>query len=143
MTLPEAEHRTHHPDLPVFDQTAYGVQVSWVGDENETIAHGHINPLRFLAACNKLARDAGLANIADDKQARVEDLVERIWHRWAVRAPKCKCPGRKPTEMCRLGHDIDPDPEQWYLWCGMWAPPGMVVTENTPGAFPVTTGRWD
>jgi hypothetical protein len=111
MEITEAEKVIPQPE---FRHHAYGVDLSWLGEDGGIVASGHIPPLRFIAACNHMARtDVGLMNIWDDPCARVADVIEMIDHRWAVA--------------------VDPHVREWE-WSISW----HKVTERTPGAMPVT-----
>jgi hypothetical protein len=105
---------TAAPPQPTFPHTAYGVSVTWLGEDGGMAAQGHIPDLRFLAACNHMARkDIGLRNIWDDPCLTVDDALGAVIRVWAVA--------------------IDPphDGEEWWVsWGG--------ITEQTPGAFPLT-----
>ena len=79
-------------------------------------ARGHIPDLRFVAACNHLARvECGLTNIWDDRTATLDDVLSEAVRGWALPiAP------------------MDPHFE-WAIDIS------SRITEQTPGAFPVTT----
>ena len=101
---------------PDFADRFYGVAVAWIGDDGGVVAHGHIGDRRFLAACNKLARRQGMCNLWDDRAATIEDPLDFVIRVWAVAENPDEDPG---------------DPAGWAIsWDG--------VTEQTPGAFPVT-----
>lgn len=111
-TTSEAPPTWPQPDFP---HHAYGVDMSWFGDEGEIAARGHVPHLRFLAACNHLARkDCGLANVFDDKTVTLEDALDCVAHLWVV-----------PTDPACGDFD--------------WAVTWRDVTEHTPGAIPITT----
>jgi hypothetical protein len=99
---------------PTFPHRAYGVGVTWFGEDGGMAAHGHIPDLRFVAACNHLARkEAGLRNIWDDSCAELDDVLPAVTRIWAVPVP----PSGRGFE--------------WEVtWHG--------ITEQTPGAIPLT-----
>src|SRR5579875_2331265 len=99
---------------PVFSHHAYDVDVTWLGENGGMAARGHIPDLRFIAACNHLARtEAGLLNIFDDRSIRLDDAIAQINRIWAV-----------PIDPAGSGSD----------WAIRWGD----VTGHTPGAFPLT-----
>lgn len=99
---------------PSFPHFAYGVGTSWFDDEGGVIAQGHIPDLRFVAACNHLARtETGLVNIWDDRRATLDETLSSIRRCWAI-----------PIDPADLSSD--------YEWAVRYA------TEQTPGAIAVT-----
>lgn len=117
MTTTEAEA----PGIPqpTFPNHAYGVYLTWFGGNGGMAACGHIPDLRFLAACNHLARVEGLMrNIVDEPFARLDDVLVRVQRCWAVPV--------SPDE-AEPGDDYD-----WY------ADLGRDITEETPGAIAIT-----
>lgn len=109
-----AETTTTEIPQPDFPHHAYGVDLSWLGEDGGMVARGHIPDLRFIAACNHMARtEAGLCNVCDDKSLSLEDARDAIMRRWA-----CPVPPKDP------GND----------WEITWRD----VTAQTPGAIPVT-----
>lgn len=110
-----SETTTEFP-LPTFSHMAYGIQVEWFGEDGGMVAWGHVPDLRFIAACNSLARKvAGIRNIWDDPAATVEDVLGDTTRVWAV-----------PADPRKYG-----DPDCWAVTYGG-------ITEDTPGAFPLT-----
>lgn len=110
---------TEAPEIPepTFPHHAYGVDLTWFGDEGGMIARGHVPDLRFVAACNHLARtEAGLSNIWDDRAVMLKDALAEVRREWAV-----------PIDPGGFGSDWE-----WAIRYGG-------VTEQTPGAFPITT----
>jgi hypothetical protein len=108
MTTTEAE--TPIPQ-PVFPYTAYGVSLSFFGDEGGMIAPGRVVPRRFIAACNRIARkELGLHNVFDDVHLTLDDVLPAVTYRWAV-----------PTEVTRTDYE--------------WQLSYFEVTEHTPGAI--------
>lgn len=100
---------------PAFSHRAYGVELDWLGDDGNIVARGHVPDLRFIAAANHLARtDAGLANLYDDFSITLDEALTDIRCTWALPAD----PARYGTDWA-IRHDSQ-------------------VTEQTPGAFPVT-----
>ena len=98
---------------PTFSHRAYGVQVEWFGQDGGMVALGHIPDLRFIAACNNLARKvAGIRNIWDDPSAELEDVLAEVVRIWAVPA----------------------DPGRYDDWAVTW----HGITEQTPGAIALT-----
>lgn len=127
-------------DLPNFPGHAYGVSVSHIGEERDMVAHGHIEPRRFIAACNWWHREAtGIPSLGDDGFGDIDmtyvELLSWVRHRWAIRQPKCDCPEDQVLERGCDDHDPDPDPDAWWISL-------KGVTEDTPGAFPITLGVW-
>jgi hypothetical protein len=99
---------------PHFPYRAYGVDMAWVGEDGGMAACGHVPDLRFVAACNHLARkEAGLRNIWDDPSATLEETLGDVIRVWAV-----------PADPAKYASD--------------WAVTWHGVTEHTPGAFPLT-----
>lgn len=103
---------------PTFTHHAYGVDVEWFGDEGGMIARGHVPDLRFVAACNHLARtQAHLTNIWDDPAVSLDDVLVRVVRHW--------------------GLPIDPGgPSPDFEWALNY---GRDITEQTPGAIAITT----
>ena len=105
---------TMKPAPPTFPYRAYGVSLTWIGDEGGIMAEGHISFRRFAAAANHMARRAGeVCNLADDRNIAFEDVLGDITHRWALPIP--------------ADHD-----DEWRVDLG------SRVTADTPGAIPVT-----
>lgn len=103
--------------LPEFDHRAYGVALSYVGEDGDIVAHGHVAPLRFIAAANHMARSAfGLVNLWDDRSETLAATLLAVEHRWAVTDP-----------VAAAGNH-----------CDWWIRYGKSVAAETPGAFPVT-----
>lgn len=112
MTAP-TEIRT--PPPPTFPYKAYGVSLTWMGDEGEIMAEGHVPLVRFIAACNHMARkDAHIRNIMDSDDATLEGALYGAKHCWVL-----------PVH--------DPGNE----WCVKFN-----ATAETPGAIPVTIWEW-
>ena len=109
---------TEAPEIPqpTFPHHAYGVNVTWLGDEGGMIARGHIPERRFIAACNHLARvECGLTNIWDEHTATLDEALAMVARDWAV-----------PTAPADFGGDFE------------WAV-SLAADEHTPGAIAVTT----
>lgn len=102
---------------PTFSHRAYGVQVEWFGEDGGMVALGHISDLRFVAACNCLARkEGGLRNIWDDPAVTLDDVLAEVKRIWAVPADPA---------------GVSSDPDGWAVsWYG--------ITEQTPGAIALT-----
>jgi hypothetical protein len=95
-----------------MEGTYFGIPVVYFGDEGNMLALGHHTPRRALAAFNRHARVlCGLANIADDRNATVEDWIDGIRTTWLL--------------------FTEPDGPD-FLWYG------REVAQGTPGALPVT-----
>lgn len=95
---------------PTFPFHAYGVSLNYLGEDGSMIAPGRIEPLRFVAACNRVARkEFGLSNVFDDPLMTLDDVLPAVVHRWAIPVP--------------------PIPEE-HEWAITWRD----VTEQTPGA---------
>lgn len=100
---------------PEFPHHAYGLDLTWLGDEGGMAARGHVPDLRFIAGCNHLARtEAKLMNIWHDPCATLDDTLSAVIRVWAVPA----------------------DPGRYYA--DEWAITWHNVTEQTPGAIPIT-----
>jgi len=118
------------PDLPADSFFEfYGVRVSPIGDDGDEICLGHPHPLRAIAALNKLARENGFVNAADDHSANVADILVNMTWTWAVLVTECDQPHEEdlkeyPCWMCRT---LEESP-WWIRWD---------VTAGTTGAFPV------
>jgi len=98
---------------PDFPSTAYGVRLTWLGEDGGMAAEGHVPLLRFVAACNRVARtECGLRNLADERGFALDDVLDVVRHVWAVTVP----------------------PEGWCEWAVSW----QDVTKETPGAIPLT-----
>lgn len=98
---------------PTFPHSAYGVHLNSYGEEGGMIALGRVDPMRFIAACNKLRRELDIAVFLDGADA--EDALGIVSHCWLVPVP---CP----------------DPQwEWYL---------ESVPEGTPGARQYTVAEW-
>lgn len=88
---------------PVPEDSHYGIPVTHVGEDGDMLALGHHHPRRALAAFNRHARVfCGLANVADDRSAEADDMLNLITAGWGQ--------FRKPY----AGDAEDPDCE-WYL----------------------------
>lgn len=99
---------------PDFAHCAYGVELTWLGEEGGMAARYHIPDLRFLAACNHLGRSIGLCNADDEPLSRVGEWLLNVKRVWALPVM---------PEPCGEG--------EWELtWDG--------VTAETPGAFAMT-----
>lgn len=103
------------PPLPTFPHTAYGVNLTWLGEDGGMAAQGHVPDARFVAACNHMARSLGLRNVFDDPLLVLDDVLGAVIRVWAV-----------ATEPPHRGGEC----EWWVSWAD--------VTERTPGAFPLT-----
>jgi hypothetical protein len=104
---------------PTFTHRAYGVDVEWFGDEGGMIARGHVPELRFIAACNHMARahtNANLANLWDDRSVTLDDALVEVNRCWALPVD--------PAE--------DYPGSEWVLRYD------QAITEQTPGAIAVT-----
>lgn len=102
---------TRTPPPPTFPYKAHGVSLTWIGDEGAMMAEGHVPLVRFIAACNHMARnDAKLPNMLDYPEATLEDALEGAKH-------------------CRVVPVDDPGTD----WCVKYN-----ATAETPGAIPVT-----
>jgi hypothetical protein len=101
---------------PTFPHRAYGVDLTWYGEEGGMAARGHVPDLRFAAACNHLARtEASLVNVFDDPKASLDDFLCHVRREWAV--------------------PVEPEgDDEWRV--RTWG-----ITERTPGAIRITT--WD
>lgn len=102
-------------DLPVFGHRAYGLDLDYIGEDGEGIlAHGHVDPRRFIAGANHMARKVcGLRNVYDDRSILAADVLGEVRHRWAVNDQE----------------RADADGYEWWL---------SFAVPETPGAFPVT-----
>jgi hypothetical protein len=117
--IPEDE-RAYFPEdednpapAPSFPFTAYGVRLSTFGEDGGAAAEGHVPLLRFVAACNRIARENDLISLANGYKVSVEEILGYVRHVWAV--PEWpQVPG--------------------WSWQVSWAG----VTEATPGAIPLT-----
>lgn len=97
---------------PAFHYHAYGVDLTWIGDDGEMAALGHVPDLRFIAACNHMAREeAGLPNVTGDHNSTYRDVCKEIRRVWAV--------------------PCQPDGDDWRVT-------RIGITEDTPGAIPLT-----
>jgi hypothetical protein len=67
-----------------FDHHAYGVEVDWFGEDGGMRARGHIPDLRFIAACNHLARAVGWRNILDSYSATLDEVLVHVTRVWAT-----------------------------------------------------------
>jgi hypothetical protein len=115
--LPDDGTTTAEIPQPDFPHRAYGVDLTWFGDEGGMAARGHVPDLRFIAACNHLARTEGhLANIWDCPTTLDEALAE-VGRIWALPID--------PTE-CR---------DDGCTWAVRY---NQSITEATPGAIPIT-----
>ena len=106
---------TEAPEYPPpnFPYRAYGVGLTWMGEDGGMAAPGHIPDLRFIAACNRMARiEGGYMNIYDAVKVSFDDARADVRRLWAVLR--------------------EPGPES--DWAASWDG----VTEETPGAFPMT-----
>jgi hypothetical protein len=110
---------TEAPEIPqpTFPHHAYGVDLTWIGEDGGMAARGHIPDLRFVAACNHLARtEAGQRNVwGDDRITALEDVLAEVSRGWAL--------------------PIDPE-DSHFEWAIRY---DSQITEQTPGAIPVTT----
>lgn len=100
-----ATTETEAPEIPqpTFTHRAYGVDVEWFGDEGGMIARGHVPDLRFIAACNHLARtEARLANIWDDRSVTLDDVMVEVGRCWGTAHQS----GRVPVPQQRLGSQV-------------------------------------
>ena len=99
---------------PMFTYGAYGVEVDGFGEDGGYVARGHVPDLRFVAACNHMARTIlGLRNVFDDPLLTLDDVLPAVSRVWAVST------------------DPVPDGYDWAVRYGG-------ITEDTPGAFPIT-----
>ena len=70
---------------PSPEEVFYGVPITSVGEDGDMLAFGHVDPRRALAAFNRYARTVcGLLNLADDRSATTDDMLNSIRHEWAV-----------------------------------------------------------
>lgn len=128
-------------ELPKFFGHAYGVNLDWIGEDGEMVAHGHVEPRRFVAAANRWSRESAGFGLLGDSSSWMRstwtyaEFLQSVSHRWAVRLAKCACPADKVAYEGCDEHDLEPEPDEWWLRCDG-------VTADTPGAFPVTLGQW-
>lgn len=102
---------------PQTEATHYGIPVCHIGEDGEMLALGHPGERRAFAAFNRHARVfVGLANLADDPDARLDEWLGTTQEKWAV----FRLPDPEQSE--------DPD----YVWIAEDA------DKATPGAQPVT-----
>ena len=99
---------------PSYSHRAYGVDLEWFGEDGGMAARGHVPDLRFIAACNHLARtQASMRNLWDDRSVTLDDVLAAVTRVWAT-----------PIA-----------PEYGFPW-GVYY--GRDNTEHTPGAIPMT-----
>jgi hypothetical protein len=109
-----AETRT--PPPPTFPHHVYGVNLTFIGEDGGIMAEGHVPLVRFVAACNHMARNEfGHRNLLDYSEATLGEALEGVRQCWAL-------PADEPD-----GEDCD-----WYVRHN------ADVTAGTPGAIPVT-----
>jgi hypothetical protein len=102
---------------PETDATHYGIPVCHIGEDGNMLALGHPGARRAFAAFNRHARVfCGLANLADDQSADLDDWLLCIQELWVI--------FRRPDP----ARGDDPDCT-WYF---------DRVTSTTPGAQPAT-----
>ena len=98
---------------PIFTHRAYGVDVEWFGEDGGMCARGHVPDLRFVAACNHLARMVGWRNVFDCFSATLDEVLVIVTRVWAT--------------------PIAPDSgSEWAVYYG------RDNTADTPGAIPMT-----
>jgi hypothetical protein len=101
------------PPLPTFPHRIYGVNLTLVGDEGAMMADGHVPLIRFVAACNNMARNEfGCRNLLDYSEATLAEALEGTRHTWVL-------PAGNPDGDC-----------DWYVKYN--------AAVETPGAIPVT-----
>ena len=92
--------------------------MEWFGDEGGMIARGHIPDLRFVAACNHLARTEGrLVCIWDDPAVSLDDALTQVTHCWGLPIDPIEC---------------SDDSAEWAVRYDQG------ITEETPGAIAIT-----
>ncbi|MCX4232079.1 hypothetical protein [Streptomyces ortus] len=102
---------------PETEDTHYGIPVCHIGEDGDMLALGHPGTRRAFAAFNRHARVfVGIANLADDRTARLDDWYDRVTEEWVI--------FRKPDP--EQGEDPD------YEWVT------EQVDASEPGAQPVT-----
>jgi hypothetical protein len=122
------------PDLPGF-HPYYGVPIASVGDDGDwTIAMGHHDPLRIVAAMNRYARtEIGLRNMLDDPHGTLADALDLLEVKWARLTTVDDCDSRET--------DLEESGEHFCVMCdeitggGWWM---SWSTDPAPGSFPVT-----
>ena len=106
-----------NPSASDMEAVHYGIPVSGYGEDGAMLALGHHDTRRAFAAFNRHARVCcGLANLADDQGADLDDWLLCIEELWVI--------FRRPDP----ARGDDPDCA-WYF---------DRVTAATPGAQPVT-----
>jgi hypothetical protein len=116
--LPDDGTATPEIPQPTFTHRAYGVDVEWFGDEGGMIARSHVPDLRFIAACNHMARTEGkLRNVWDDPSTSLDDALVYVTRCWGLSID--------PAESSDPGSD-------WALRYD------QTITEQTPGAIAIT-----
>ncbi|MGW0920154.1 hypothetical protein ACWD3J_14190 [Streptomyces sp. NPDC002755] len=116
MTQTATETTTVIVTDPETEETHYGVPVCHIGEHGDMLALGHPGARRAFAAFNRHARVfCGLANLADDQGAELDDWFNCVEELWVI--------FRRPDP----ARDDDPD-STWYF---------DLATEATPGAQPV------
>lgn len=102
---------------PETEATYYGVPVAHIGEDGDMLALGHPGTRRAFAAFNRHARVfVGLANLADDRRATVDEWIDQVEEKWAL--------FRRPDP--EQGEDPD------YVWICDYS------SKDVPGALPVT-----
>lgn len=101
------------PAPPTFTHRAYGVDLDWFGEDGGMAAQGHVPDLRFIAACNHMARSVGWRNAFDSISTTLDEALAIVTRVWAT--------------------PIDPPGvSEWGVYYG------SDNTESTPGAIPMT-----
>lgn len=104
---------TFTPDAHDMEAVHYGIPVTTYGDDANMLALGHHQPRRAFAAFNRHARTAlGFPNLADDRDAHLDEWIDQIRHVWLT------------------FHRGDPS--------GTWAWEAQTATKDTPGAVAAT-----
>lgn len=119
------------PSLPGF-AAHFGVQLSFIGDDGDWIvALGHHEPRRVVAALNRHVRhDLGWSSLSDEwDDPTYPDVVRLTRQTWCVLAEGCADHRDGPDAECAFCRDVQ-QAEWWLDWHG--------ITEDTPGAFPIT-----
>lgn len=117
MTPPKETLAKPQIPQPTFTHRAYGVDVEWFGGEGGMAARGHVPELRFIAACNHLARTGQMRNVFDEPAVTLDEALARVTRCWAVPV--------SPMES-------DDEDHEWFVDFG------RDITEQTPGAIAIT-----
>ncbi|MFD0437042.1 hypothetical protein [Streptomyces chartreusis] len=103
---------------PETEATHYGIPVCHIGEDGDMLALGHPGERRALAAFNRHARVfVGLANLADDRRARLDEWLGITQEKWVI--------FRRPNP-----DSLHEDPDCVWVF--------DEADANTPGAQPVT-----